>query len=243
MDRSKDTMSKDKNLLMKNSQKGLFFTLGVVVNVLKEDGIKVTISKIFKNIYHRFLGIDFSMQEITNLTIQSNNKSYGTICGSSAEHTVKHILDELVLLDKSVLKGTFVDYGSGKGRLIVFAKQYGFNKTIGIEFAKELCEITQKNIELLSIKNSEVLHIDAVEYIPKEDTRVIYFLNPFAKNIFQKVLPKIIKHTKDFKNDIYIIYRAPIYKSVFLEFPQITHIKTDHFRGDITEFYKISLSK
>jgi len=242
MDRTKDKMSKDNNLLMKNSQKGLLFTIKVIVSKLKDDGIKTTFLKISKNIHHKILGVDFSMQEIDNLTIDSDNKSYGTICGSSAEHTVKHILDELVLLDKSVLDGTFVDYGSGKGRLITFAKEYGFHKTIGIEFAKELCDITKRNLKKLKIENSKVLHMDATNYLPEKDTRVIYFLNPFHEKVFKELLPKLIEHTKDFEKDIYIIYRAPIYKSIFSKFKQIKHIKTDTFRGDVTEFYKITPS-
>ena len=240
MDRSKDKMSQDNNLLMKNDQKGLFFIIGVIFNKLKQDGLSTTVKKISKNLYHKALGVDFSMQEIANLTIESDNKSLGTICGSSAEHTVKHVLDTLVEFDKSVLDGTFVDYGSGKGKLIIFAKQYGFKKTVGIEFAKELCEISRKNIKQLKIQNSEVLHLDAIEYIPTPDTRVIYFLNPFDETVFQKVLPKIIEHTKNFEKEIYIVYRAPIYNFVFSQFPQITHIKSDTYRGDKTEFYKIS---
>ena len=39
-----------------------------------------------------------------------------------------------------------VDFGCGKGRVLVVAAYYGFNKITGIDFAKELCDEARKNI-------------------------------------------------------------------------------------------------
>ncbi len=233
-------MRKDQNILMTNNQKGFFFTLFVIYHILKSDGLLTTLSKITKNIYYKIIGVDFDMQELDNLTIKGENKNLGTICGSSAEHTVHHVLDTLVSFDETILDSTFVDYGSGKGKLIIFAKTYGFKHCIGVEFAKELCEIATKNIQKLKIEDTIVIHSDAVDFTIPNDARVIYFLNPFHKSVFEQVLPKIITQSKNFTKQLFIIYRAPVYNEVFTKYPEIKHLKRDYFHGDLTEFYQVS---
>ncbi len=233
-------MKEDQNILMINNQKGTFFAISVVFHKLKSDGIQTTFTKIIKNLYYKIIGVDFNMQELDHLTIKGENKNLGTICGSSAEHTVTHVLDTLVDFDESVLDGIFVDYGSGKGKLIIFAKNYGFKHCIGVEFAKELCEIATKNIKKLKIKDTHVIHSDAVDFAIPNDARVLYFLNPFHKSVFEQVLPKIIAQSKNLNRELYIVYRAPIYNEVFQNYPEIKHLKKDYFRGDLTEFYQIN---
>src|SRR5262249_27445537 len=41
----------------------------------------------------------------------------------------------------------FIDFGSGKGRALVLAARYGFERVIGVEFAPSLHEIAARNIE------------------------------------------------------------------------------------------------
>jgi predicted RNA methylase len=42
---------------------------------------------------------------------------------------------------------TFVDVGSGKGRVLLMALAYGFKRIVGVEFARQLHEAAVKNIE------------------------------------------------------------------------------------------------
>ena len=44
---------------------------------------------------------------------------------------------------------TFVDYGSGKGRVLLLAAEYPFKRIVGVEFAKSLHDISQENIATL----------------------------------------------------------------------------------------------
>lgn len=218
-------------------------TLTDILSTLKRTflqyGIRTTSKKIIKKINHKLIGVDFSMQELSNLTIVGENKTSGTICGSSSEEVVQDIFTQLVTFDKNILNGRLLDYGSGKGRLIITARNFGFQQATGVEFAKELVEISKKNIYKLNITNIKVIHMDAQNYIPTKDIRVIYFLNPFREDVFHKVLPQIIKYKKIFEKDVYIVYRAPIYKKVFNDYPEIKHIKHHTYKGSNTEFYKL----
>jgi len=47
---------------------------------------------------------------------------------------------------------TFVDIGSGKGKLLLLVARFGFRKVIGIEYARELCRISQVNLMRFCLK-------------------------------------------------------------------------------------------
>ena len=217
--------------------KGVVDTFEVIKNILFQEGFSSTLKKIYKHLLYKLKGVDFEFQSLENLTIQSKNRAFGTLCGSSNESTVKHLLDSLVKLDSTILDGSFVDIGSGKGKLIIYAKEYGFSHTIGVEFAKELYDITVKNIKALNIKGVEVIHQDAVEYTLPPQTRVIYFLNPFEPTVFNKLLPKFIAQMQQLKEPVYLVYRVPTYSKVFENYKELKHIKRVNFRGDISEVY------
>ena len=217
--------------------KGVVDTINVIKNILFQEGFYSTLKKIYKHLLYKLKGVDFEFQSLENLTIQSENRAFGTLCGSSNESTVKHLLDGLVKLDSTILEGTFVDIGSGKGKLIIYAKEYGFSHTIGVEFAKELYDITVKNIKALNVKEVEVVHQDAVEYTLPAQTRVIYFLNPFEPTVFKNLLPKFIDQMQHLKEPVYLVYRVPIYSEVFDDYKVLKHIETVDFRRDISKVY------
>ncbi len=214
-------MKDDKNLLLTKRNKLSFLTQSIHESI-SEKGVLTTLKKIFKHIMYKIKGIDFAEEELNKLTIESKNKSLATIYGSSGDEAVKLFLDTVLKLDSTVLNGTFVDYGSGKGMAIIYAKKYGFKKAIGVEFAKELCDITKVNIKKMNLKQIEVFHMDAINFTPKNDTRVIYFLNPFHETILKQVLSEILKNKKNFLHDIYLIYNIPVYQKAFQEFKLIT---------------------
>jgi SAM-dependent methyltransferase len=47
---------------------------------------------------------------------------------------------------------TFVDIGSGKGKLLLLVARFGFRKVIGIEYARELWRISQVNLMRFCLK-------------------------------------------------------------------------------------------
>jgi len=86
----------------------------------------------------------------------------------------------------------FVDYGSGKGKVLIVAARYGFKKCIGIEYSLEIHKVAEKNMEKLGLTNQvELVQGDALDYIPSPDDRVLYFFNPFMGNILETCLQNI----------------------------------------------------
>ncbi|HKS37428.1 MAG TPA: hypothetical protein VJW76_09580, partial [Verrucomicrobiae bacterium] len=56
----------------------------------------------------------------------------------------------------------FVDFGSGKGRVLLIAAQCGFQNIIGVEFSPELCERTRKNVEIFRRRSGLTARIEIV---------------------------------------------------------------------------------
>jgi 16S rRNA G966 N2-methylase RsmD len=140
-------------------------------------------------------------------------------------------------IDTPLKKNLFVDYGSGKGAAIIHAKELGFKKTIGIEFAKELNDQAVKNIEALKLKNVSSLYADATSYTLPNDISLIYFFNPFDEVVMQKVINNIIAQKDSFENEVYIIYgnaSCTILKENFKLLNEVTYVS-----GAKAEFYKI----
>jgi 16S rRNA G966 N2-methylase RsmD len=190
-----------------NHQNSLGYKIKEFLISIKHNGIISTVDKIAQRVNYKIKGVDFSTQNIFDLTLTGDHKDNGTALVSSSKDFLKMLLDDLEsLIDKNIDKNIFLDYGSGKGGGIIHAKGLGFSKTIGIEFAKELNDIANSNIEKLSIDNVKSIHEDATKYLPPLDVSIIYLFNPFDKIVMDKVAQNILSLQDKFENDVYIIY-------------------------------------
>ncbi|MBI4309134.1 MAG: class I SAM-dependent methyltransferase [Candidatus Omnitrophica bacterium] len=119
---------------------------------------------------------------------------------------IKDSLSQLIAFDKSVLEHTFVDFGCGKGRVLIMAERMGFKKLIGVEFSKKLYDICLRNLNKVNSKAAQVVCGDAVEYRLSGDTKTFYFCNPFEYCLFEQILNNIRGFLKTARQDGYIVY-------------------------------------
>ena len=219
-------------------QNGIFYKLSIFIKSLKDNGIAPTIRKIGQRIFYKVKGVDFSTQNIYDLTRVGEHQEHGTALVSTSIDFLTQLLKDLESsMEKPLEKNVFVDYGSGKGAAIIHAKKLGFSKTIGVEFAKELHEKAVQNIKALNLKNVESLYADATTYALPDDISVIYFFNPFDELVMQKVINNIMAQKSSFKNDVYVIYgnaSCTILKENFELLKELTYSS-----GAKAEFYKI----
>jgi 16S rRNA G966 N2-methylase RsmD len=191
-------------------QNTLAYKMGEIVNSIRDNGIKATIDKIFQRVNYRVKNVDFSTQNIYDLTLTGEYKDNGTALVSTSKDFLKMLLDDLEeLVGDKISKDVFLDYGSGKGGAIIHAREFGFKKAIGIEFAKELDEIAKRNIQNLGINEVYSYFQDATTYNPPKDISIIYLFNPFDKVVMEKVAQNIDSLRDEYINDVYIIYGNP----------------------------------
>jgi SAM-dependent methyltransferase len=91
---------------------------------------------------------------------------------------------------------TFVDFGSGKGRVLFLAEEFPFRKIVGVEFARELHECAEANIARYRARKPEGARIEsvrrnAVEFELPAGPLVLFFFNPFPRVVMQQVLERL----------------------------------------------------
>lgn len=122
-----------------------------------------------------------------------------------------------VLLKEALSTGvrfdTFIDIGSGKGKVCIYAAKYSkFMKIIGVEFSRQLVEIANRNLASTNYKNIEFINADATEWRIPDGNTIVFLFNPFNDIILQSFMSLNIEHFK--KNDSIVIYANSIHANI-----------------------------
>jgi hypothetical protein len=112
--------------------------------------------------------------------------------------------------EEDIPKMSFVDYGAGKGRVLLLAAQHPFTRVGGIEFAEELHDNATMNIaqfprSRMKCRDVECVLDDVVNITPVDGEAVHYFFNPFAPEIFAEVLKGIVASYHARPRRLYVI--------------------------------------
>ena len=109
---------------------------------------------------------------------------------------------------------TFIDFGSGKGRALLLASHFGFERTIGLEFSPELHRIAQENIRRYrsprqKCANIQSLNVDFVDFVLPAQPSVLFFFDPCRGPVLKAVLAGIQRSLAESPRPLYIAYVAP----------------------------------
>ena len=132
---------------------------------------------------------------LEGLTIRGDNRDRGHAYKPSPYFVFKLALSAVA--EEDIGRMSFVDYGAGKGRVMLLASQHPFTQVGGIEFAEELHDNATMNIaqfprSRMKCRNVECVLDDVVNITPVDGAAVHYFFNPFAPEIFAEVLKGIV---------------------------------------------------
>ena len=91
---------------------------------------------------------------------------------------------------------TFIDMGSGKGRMLFVAAEYPFRRVMGVEFSGDLHDEAQANIgtyrhRLQRCGAIEAVHADAAAFEFPDEKLVIYMFNPFGPEVMRAMLANL----------------------------------------------------
>jgi len=109
---------------------------------------------------------------------------------------------------------TFIDLGSGKGRVLLMAAPYGFKRIIGVEYMPEWHRIAKKNIRKFTAEHQpaaviENLCMDAREFDFPAGPLIVYLFNPFPEPVFAAVLDQLRTSLLQEPRPVYVAYRFP----------------------------------
>jgi SAM-dependent methyltransferase len=117
----------------------------------------------------------------------------------------------LQALDIDHPKYTFIDFGSGKGRVLLFASEYPFKRIIGVELSQHLHHIAQTNFRnwrnpKQRCYNLESICLDACDFRIPDDPLVLFFFTPFSASILEKVIENVDDSLTKNSRPVHIIY-------------------------------------
>ncbi|MFD0987654.1 class I SAM-dependent methyltransferase [Methyloligella solikamskensis] len=104
----------------------------------------------------------------------------------------------------------FVDYGAGRGRVLMMAAQYPFKSIRGMEFAEELFEDARLNIAQfprprMRCRDVACELVDATAIAPADGTVVHYFFAPFSRKAFAEILNGIAASLRESPRPAYLV--------------------------------------
>lgn len=156
----------------------------------------------------RRLGINtVDIVELRNLGIDPQGRSNYI---PSGWRTMKYIAATRPINSDDV----FVDFGSGKGRMLILAARYPFRRVIGVELSRELHEIARANVAQTGWRHRssaiDLYNCDASEWTIPDEMTFAYFFNPFTGAPFERVVDNIGLSYKKARRRVTIFYANPV---------------------------------
>ncbi len=109
----------------------------------------------------------------------------------------------------------FVDFGSGKGKVLMLAAQYPFRRIVGVELWEDLHRIAVRNLAVFRKRGdcaAEIVPIrmDAADFAFPEEPLVLYFFNPFPEEVLTRVLSNLAESLARAPRRVYVLFYAPV---------------------------------
>lgn len=103
----------------------------------------------------------------------------------------------------------FVDVGCGKGRPLLIASKYPFQRLIGIEYSARLCRQARANLAAACIPSEsfEIFCSDAADFEFTAHDTFAYLHNPFDREILGQVLNRLHDLTQTHR--LIVAYEGP----------------------------------
>jgi precorrin-6B methylase 2 len=128
--------------------------------------------------------------------------------------------DQLARLQINYARFVFIDFGSGKGGVLLAAAAFPFKEVIGVELSHELHDIALQNIARFSPDETRAgriasIHGDAAAFAMPQSDIVCYFYNPFGPPIMEKVVERLTAHAQQHGYRVIIIYVDARHPEIF----------------------------
>jgi SAM-dependent methyltransferase len=147
---------------------------------------------------------------LSSLHIGSDNRRHGVDYSATKPRVFAKFLARTPV-DR---RGTFVDLGCGKGRVLLLAAEHGFRNVVGVEFSPELCRIARNNIAAYCQRRGsatafDVQEADVTRFAMRDDEVVFFLFNPFDAVVMNAVLDRIDASLRRAPRRVALLYYNP----------------------------------
>ncbi|MBX3206640.1 MAG: hypothetical protein KF764_16320 [Labilithrix sp.] len=152
---------------------------------------------------------------LEELELDDESRRHGQRYQPTGAYSFRNIMRRLAPPPGSV----FVDYGSGKGRVLMMAALHPFARVVGIEFSTELCDIARRNVDDFRSQEAKAAPIDIVDtdvrkYEYRHDETVFYFFHPFDEAILRATLDGIRESLEARPRRASLVYYLPKHRAL-----------------------------
>lgn len=126
------------------------------------------------------------------------------------------VMTQLRALDPEVSsRGSFVDFGSGKGRALILAARAGFQRLVGIDYSPVLDATCRRNLAHVwrrrELAATYELHLgNATQFVVPDDSVVWFWFNPFDAASAERVAVGLLASLQRRPRPAYLIYARPL---------------------------------
>ena len=116
---------------------------------------------------------------------------------------------------------TFIDIGSGKGRVLLMAADYPFRRVIGAELLPALHRIAEQNIRKYGKQSRRCPKVEsicqnAVDFAFPDEPMVVYLFNPLGEVNLIKVIDNLNRSLRQNPRPAYVLYHNALLEHVLL---------------------------
>lgn len=159
--------------------------------------------------YDRRHGTDTAGEvRFESLRIDSRNKAHGTWYRATPRHAFARMM-AAVTRDEDLSAYSFVDFGCGKGRVLLFAAELPFRQVIGVEFAPELAEAARSNAEIRFGRDQRRIQVhtqDVVDFTLPAGPCVLFFYTPFDIEVSEAVARMVEREVKADPRPVWVLW-------------------------------------
>jgi len=115
--------------------------------------------------------------------------------------------------------GVLVDFGCGKGRVLLVASEFDLCEVRGLEYSPALCRVAEQNCRRYFARRMpdavfQVLQSDVQDYVIRDDETVFFLFNPFGPEILRQVVENIQQSLSNKPRRAWIVYLNPLHREV-----------------------------
>jgi SAM-dependent methyltransferase len=108
----------------------------------------------------------------------------------------------------------FLDYGSGKGRVLLAAARLPYRRVIGLEISPELCTIARTNLDRDRARRRcgaiEIVAADVTAWDMPDDVTVVFMHNPFRGETIDAAVAQLLASLDRRPRPLRLVYRIPM---------------------------------
>jgi hypothetical protein len=128
---------------------------------------------------------------------------------------------------------TFIDMGSGKGRVLLMAADYPFRRILGVELFPALNNAAQENLNAYKSDSQRCFALEAVcgdarVFIFPEEPIVLYLFNPLPESGLIEMMANLDRSLRQQPRTVHLLYHNPLLEHVVAEHPAFSKIDGTH---------------